>query len=94
VVLLNLVLTGCEDPLLSTKDDGVMKDLTGLDGCGWVIELDSDAESPERLEPINLNDFDLEPVDGMKVKISYHESNSGSICMVGKIIELTKIKKK
>jgi hypothetical protein len=25
VVLLNLVLTGCEDPLLSTKDDGVMK---------------------------------------------------------------------
>lgn len=94
IAFFSLFLWGCEKPLFPTKDEGVMKDLTGLDGCRWVIELDNSTEEWERLEPINLGDFDFEPKDGMKVKIKYREINSASICMVGKTVELTKIKEK
>ena len=53
---------------------------------GLVIKL----QSGEVLEPINLNDFNLTPTDGMKVWVKYHESETfiGSICMVGPIVEI------
>ena len=64
-----------------------VRDLTGLDGCGWVLEL----ENGERLEPYlpyaitadplwcgvaspDYNTtpwYDANPQDGMKVRIAY-----------------------
>ena len=75
-----------------------IRDLRGLDGCGFVLEL----ENGERLEPVlNSNCWDpsyqyaptIENVrfmDGKQVSIAYTVlPDRGSICMVGKVVEIT-----
>ena len=78
---------------------------TGLDGCGWVFEL----EDGTRLEPLQqiprcgfgetdeetsvdpLADFEF--VDGKRVFINYEiNENMGSYCMVGPIVNITCIR--
>ena len=63
-------------------------DLTGLDGCSFVIEL----KNGQKLEPINLtNEFKK---DKLPVLVKYTEkTDMSSICMVGKMVELTSILK-
>jgi len=63
-----------------------IQDLTGLDGCGLVIQL----EDQSYLEPVNITYFSNSAtiVDDQKVWIKYKEVPGGSICMVGKIIEI------
>ena len=64
---------------------GVLKNFTGLDGCGWIIQL---ADS-SRIEPINLNDFEIELTENKLVCVQFHErTDLGSYCMVGKIVEI------
>jgi len=76
-------------------------DLTGFDGCGWVLEL----ADGRRLEPaIPFLDCGTPPLpkeitedplynfalrDGQKVRISYEETNRPSICMVGPTVKIT-----
>jgi hypothetical protein len=76
-----------------------IKDLRGLDGCGFVLVLDNG----QKLEPVVTIQFTcatgldqkwpslmgMEPVDGKRVKIGYKEAKHPSICMVGKTVELT-----
>jgi len=96
----------CEDEKITSAscDDGVVatvKDLTGLDGCGFVFELPDGS----RLEPLlpgfcgtpplpaevtenPLYNFQWE--DGKRVRIKYEEiTDAASICMVGKIVKIT-----
>jgi PKD repeat protein len=63
---------------------GTVKDYTGLDGCGFVIELDNGVV----LEPVEiLPNFIL--YDGERVKLSYTELNDReSICMAGVIARI------
>ena len=63
-----------------------LQDLTGLDGCGMAIQL----EDQSYLEPINLSDFSRKATieDNQKIWVKYIEVSGGSICMVGKIIEI------
>ena len=90
-------VTGCaeraaspESPVCEKK--ATVKDLRGLDGCGYVLVL----ESGEKLEPV-LDEGQPSPTlkgivlrDGMQVTLSYRELNDrGSICMVGNIVEVT-----
>jgi hypothetical protein len=77
-----------------------VRDLTGLDGCGFVFEL----EDGTRLEPVFLfwcgtppiseeqqKDplYNFEFVDGKQVLIDYELSTSPSICMVGQTVKIT-----
>lgn len=96
----------CEDDkiLNATCDTGeiaTVRDLTGLDGCGFVFELNDGT----RLEPMRLmfcgtpplpeevtEDplYDFQFVDGKQVRIGYEEiQDVASICMVGKIVRIT-----
>lgn len=60
-------------------------DYTGLDGCSWIIKL----EDEEVIEPVNLQDFDIELIEGKKVWIKYTvQNNLASICMVGSIVNI------
>jgi hypothetical protein len=81
-----LIFSACNRTSCENAQAATIEDYTGLDGCGLVIKL----QSGEVLEPINLNDFNLTPTDGMKVWVKYHESETfiGSICMVGPIVEI------
>jgi hypothetical protein len=95
------LIAGCSkenvDPTCSTR--ATIRDLTGLDGCGFVFEL----EDGTRLEPIRVFYCGTEPfvaptddplysyefVDGRKVKINYELADGGSICMVGPSVKIT-----
>jgi hypothetical protein len=100
LILLAFTLFRCEND--SSKDcstPATIRDLTGLDGCGWVFELQDGA----RLEPIwaeafcgfgqykeenSLHDFEF--VDGKPVLINYEIIENGvSICMVGPVVKIT-----
>ena len=78
-----------------------VRDLRGLDGCGFVFEL----ADGKRLEPFRMfycgtppipqeqiQDplINFEFVDGKQVKIGYEVmENQASICMVGSIVKIT-----
>jgi hypothetical protein len=96
----------CDDQIPSCSIPATIRDLTGLDGCGYVFELsDGTRLGPELIircgtPPYNddariTNDNALlgfEPVDGMRVMISYEESESLSTCMVGPSVKITCIR--
>lgn len=88
LLLMSVAFISCdkvkEDECVNLKE-GILKNLTGLDGCGWIIQLPDST----KLEPINLEDFDVELEVNKKVCIRYHERNDlGSYCMVGKVVEI------
>jgi len=86
ISLMTLLLLACNKNECSDSVKGKLKDLSGLDGCGFVIEL----ENGNKLEPLNLSDFDIDLNDGKKVWISYHLTTNmiATTCMVGDIIEI------
>jgi hypothetical protein len=76
--------TGCRKNECVDGEKAVLRDLNGLDGCGFVVELTDGT----RLEPVNLSDFSVSLTDGKPVWVEYHEISSGSICMVGTTVQI------
>ncbi len=75
-------------------------DLSGLDGCGIVLELENGTRlMPEKrtyiqapkIEDDPLYYFDLVP--GASVQIAYRETNRANVCMVGPTVFITCITK-
>jgi hypothetical protein len=104
LLLLMLGLSRCseEDLRMPCSTQATVRDLTGLDGCGFVFEL----EDGTRLEPVReyrlycgtpplpkevtedpLYNFNF--VDGKKVLIAYELKPSGSYCMAGLPAKIT-----
>lgn len=99
--VLGFAFVQCDDDHnKSCSTFATVRDLTGLDGCGFVFEL----EDGTRLEPVRLlfcgtppmpkevtEDplYGFEFVDGKRVKISYEEVGSMSVCMVGPTVKIT-----
>ncbi|TLG98997.1 hypothetical protein BZARG_03650 [Bizionia argentinensis JUB59] len=76
---------------LSCKNliQGKLVNFTGLDGCGWMIELTNGM----KLDPININNFNIPMLEGKSVQFYYTEiKNRVGICMAGKIVEITCMK--
>lgn len=106
ILILNIVLifTTCKKKNNSVSSElpttsfvaGVLKDKTGFDGCGWVIELYSvDQFGNKFLEPINLKSFNIPLIDGLLVNFVYTpKTDIASVCMLGAIVELTVILKR
>ncbi len=100
-----LFFTACEkDNMIESKSciiEATVRDLTGLDGCGFVFEL----KDGTRLEPVRLFFCGTPPLpkevtedplynfqfaDGKKVSIGYEETHQyASICMAGKMVKIT-----
>lgn len=65
--------------------EGKLVNMTGLDGCGWMIEL----KDGGKLNPINLDDFNIKMTNGKKISLNYIEKNDmAGICMAGEIVEI------
>lgn len=80
-ILLLLCIPACEGDqhpgLIESK--GIVRDYTGLDGCGYIIEL----PDGERLEPFYI-DSSVVLFDGQHILVKYSLlSDHASICMVG-----------
>ena len=91
-IFISLLLFSCNKNECPGAVKGELKDYIGLDGCGFVIIL----ENGDRIEPINLSEFDIELVDNQKIWVDYHinENLSASICMVGDIVVVDCISKR
>jgi hypothetical protein len=70
------------------KVKATVVNMTGLDGCGYLLEL----ENGEKLIPLNLEEKYFS--DKMKVWIAYSITNSPTICMVGKAINIQSIEER
>lgn len=81
-----LLLSACNKNICADSVKAELKNLTSLDGCGYVLEL----ENGTKLEPLNLANFITDLEDGKKVWVTYHLSTSliATTCMVGDIIEI------
>ncbi len=64
-------------------------DLTGLDGCRFLLQL----EDGTRLQPENLDSSFEKNSTSVWVKY-YFQKNAISICMTGKVVHVTGIKKR
>ena len=86
ISLITLLFLACNKNKCDDSVKAELKDLSGLDGCGYVIEL----ENGNKLEPLNLNDFNIDLKDGKKIWVSYHLTTSmiATSCMVGDIVEI------
>ena len=64
---------------------GTLINMSGLDGCGWMIQLDNQT----KLNPTNLDDFTITLKTNKKVNFTYTENKDlMSTCMAGTIIDL------
>lgn len=76
----NITIPKCE-----ILEQGILKNFTGIDACGWVIEF----QDSSILEPINLYDFNLTLIENDTVCVEYIiRYDLGSYCMVGKKVEI------
>ena len=93
VFLAILFIFSCQkEDILPSKgyEDVTLKNLTGLDGCGFVFATNNNSKS---LEPINLGDFLINYKDGDKFWLKYKiAEGQRSICMVGDIITIIELK--
>ncbi len=108
LLLAILALAGCSSDELEKKDavtscstPATVKDMTGVDGCGYVLQL----QDGSLLEPYIVFECGTPPlppnppanpmvgfelIDGKKVMIDYVPLDSAmSICMVGKVVRIT-----
>jgi hypothetical protein len=94
VIFLAILITfSCQKEDVSPSqgyEDVTLKNLTGLDGCGFVFAINNKNKS---LEPRNLSDFSTSYRDGDKFWLKYKIVEGGaSICMVGDIINIIELK--
>lgn len=105
VVLTAFLIGACEEEVLKADCNApvkaTMRDLTGLDGCGFVFELEDGTRLQPRLLlycgtpplPKEVTEdplFGFEFEDGKKVMIGFTEcTDCASICMAGTIVKIT-----
>lgn len=73
---------------VSCATPATVRDLTGLDGCGMVLEL----KSGQRLEPTGSVWQNFKATDGQPVLIDFTRTSNASACMVGQVVEITCIR--
>lgn len=92
-----LLATGaCDRDPSSAWANGIYRDYRGLDGCGFLIELDkaNDSVPSHFLEPINPGSFGVPVSDGLKIRVKYRLLRSASVCMKGQVAEITDIRRR
>ncbi len=90
IILIALLAAGifsCKKTSPPAEMYGVVKDMTGLDGCGIMIILDSGLKLEIRGMPLGVM---LEK--DKRVAVTYKRVQAISICMAGDIVEITSLR--
>jgi hypothetical protein len=88
VIIFSLTALSCNKVRLETGElTGIVKDFTGLDGCGKMIVLDSG----EKLEPVTLPPNTTLMVN-RRIVVKYNTVSAFSICMAGTTVEITSLR--
>ncbi|MBN8576311.1 MAG: hypothetical protein KF775_05990 [Cyclobacteriaceae bacterium] len=104
LLLILTMLTACEQEPVQKCDGAVLatvRDLTGLDGCGYVFELQDGTRlqpylllrcgTPPLPKEVTENPlFNFEWVEGKRVLITYEViTDMASSCMAGSLVKVT-----
>ena len=91
-IVLTLCINSCnKQSECENSHSAKLVNMTGLDGCSWMIELNDGT----KLEPTNLNDFNINLQENQKIWIVYHTAaQMASICMHGEIVTVDCISKR
>jgi len=103
LLVIFVIVSACTKEAIKTTDcaiEATVRDLTGLDGCGFVFELNDGTKlepqmlaycgTPPLPKEVTENPlYNFQVVDGKKVKIGYEEVGGASICMMGPIVKIT-----
>ena len=83
LALLIVAIQSCsKESECENSNSAKLVNMTGLDGCSWMIELGDGT----KLEPINLDDFNINLQENKKIWVVYHTAaQMASICMHGEI---------
>jgi uncharacterized lipoprotein NlpE involved in copper resistance len=89
VIIVPFVFIGCDNyennPKCKFSNQGAIVDYTGLDGCGVLVQTDS-----ETFEVVNWEEMNFIPKDGMAICFEYDVKDEWvSICMIGTMISIT-----
>ena len=86
LVVLTLAIHSCnKESECEGSYSAKLVNMTGLDGCSWMIELGDGT----KLEPTNLNDFNINLQENQKIWVVYHTAaQMASICMHGEIVTI------
>ena len=86
LVVLTLTIYSCnKESKCENSHSAKLVNMTGLDGCSWMIELNNGT----KLEPTNLNDFNINLQENQKIWVVYHTAaQMASICMHGEIVTI------
>jgi hypothetical protein len=92
VVLISCKITQLSNLSEQIQTKGFLADMTGLDGCGWMIKIPGIKGKAElKLQPVNLNEFDIKLVEGLPVLLNYKYEPGASVCMAGELITVISI---
>lgn len=103
IILLACIFSQCNEVIGRLECDvpATVRDLTGLDGCGFVFELADGSRlipggsigycgnGPIPEEVTNNPLFNFEFVDGKEVLIGYTPVEGSTICMAGQVVKIT-----
>jgi|AntRauTorckE5430_2_1112549.scaffolds.fasta_scaffold01148_5 hypothetical protein len=65
--------------------EGTMRDMTGLDGCKFLIELDDG----KRLNPVEYSVKASDFEDGQRIRFAYEVVEVMNVCMSGQTVKVT-----
>lgn len=92
IILISLfTIVSCqkEDYTLPENYESViLRNLIGLDGCSYVLQKVDN----KYLEPVNLDEFNVEFEVGKEYWVQYENPAIGGICMVGEVVQLLDIR--
>lgn len=86
LVVLTLAIHSCnKESECEGSQSAKLTNMTGLDGCSWMIKLGDGT----KLEPTNLNDFNINLQENQKIWVIYHPAAQlASICMHGEMVTI------
>ena len=82
--LLIFISSSCDKNEFEGMHEGVIKDLTGLDSCSYVIELNNGTN----LMVTNLYDFDVAIEDNKEVWVRYESVEMPNMCICGQVVTI------
>ena len=91
--VLNFAACKTKSKMQTNEVKAELTDFTGLDGCGWMIKLETaDVNGNQTLMPLNLDDFSIDKTEGKKVLIVYKIEPAFNTCMAGATVRLSSIR--
>ena len=90
LILLVFMSISCEKNEFEGMHEAVIKDLTGLDSCSYIIQLNNGTN----LMVTNLYDFNIPIEHNKEVWVKYESPSMPNSCICGEVVEIEDLKER